>query len=80
MSVSLIVTINLFFFNVDKIGFDVIKDVLGGGYTLTSSEKELIINTSRNMKVTITVKGPLQGTPSSRRPFGPLCLLRPEDT
>ena len=77
MSVSLIVTINLFFFNVDKIGFDVIKDVLGGGYTPTFSEKELIINTSGNMKVTITVKGALEGTPSSWRPLRPLSLLCP---
>ena len=69
-----------FFFNVNQIGYDFIKDVMGGGYTLTFTEKELIINASGNMKVTITVKGPLQGTPSSRRPFGPLCLLRPEDT
>ena len=64
MSVSLVVTINLFFFNVDKIGFDVIKDVLGGGYTLTFGEKELIIDTSGNMKVPITFTGPI-------------CLLRP---
>ena len=50
------------FFDIVQIGpHYVIKDVLGGGYTPTLSElgeKELIINTPGNIKVTISLGAP----------------------